>query len=51
MTEVSSGGTSTTLVFTGQYVSRNGGPGAVASATADIASPPSPKPPFVPVTG
>src|SRR5262249_62109982 len=33
VTETSSGGTSTTQVFTGQTMSRNGGPSAVASQT------------------
>lgn len=54
VTETSSGGTSTTQVFTGQMMSRNGGPSAIAAATADIMSPaptPSPTRPFVPVTG
>jgi hypothetical protein len=36
VSETSSGGTSTTQVFTGQTVSQNGGPQAVASASVDV---------------
>jgi DNA-binding beta-propeller fold protein YncE len=36
VTETDSAGTSTTLVFTGQTVSRNGGPSAVASRTFTV---------------
>jgi LPXTG-motif cell wall-anchored protein len=36
LTETSSGGTSTTRVFTGQTVLRNGGPQAVAGGSVEI---------------
>jgi YVTN family beta-propeller protein len=39
LTETSSGGTSTSKVFTGQTMSRNGGPSAVATAKAVIHPP------------
>jgi YVTN family beta-propeller protein len=41
VTETDSAGTSTTQVFTGQTVSRNGGPSATASQAVDIPPPPS----------
>ena len=39
LTETSSGGTSTTRVFTGQTVSRNGGPGARTTAAFSVPMP------------
>jgi PKD repeat protein len=39
LTETSSGGTSTTKVFTGTTMSRNGGPSAVTTAQAKIRAP------------
>jgi hypothetical protein len=37
VTEISLAGTSTTKVFTGQNMSRNGGPRAMATAVVDVA--------------
>jgi YVTN family beta-propeller protein len=64
LTETSSGGTSTTRVFTGRTVSRNGGPQARTTATVTIGPTPTPTPtvtptvtptptpvPWMPVTG
>ncbi len=46
LTETSSGGTSTTKVFTGETMSRNGGPSAVATVAAVIRAPtPAPRAP------
>jgi YVTN family beta-propeller protein len=42
LTETSSAGTSTTKVFTGETMSRNGGPSAVTAATAVIRAPAGP---------
>jgi YVTN family beta-propeller protein len=44
LTLTSTGGTSTTDVFTGKTMSRNGGPQAVTTATATIAAAPTPSP-------
>jgi hypothetical protein len=44
VTETSPAGTSTTQVFTGQTMSRHGGPTAVATATVAVQGPATPVP-------
>ena len=50
LTVTDSAGTSTTQVFTGQTVSRNGGPSATTSRSVMIAAPPTPPTPTTPST-